>query len=98
MSKYLLETGTDALLMEDGSFLLLDGTFFDDVRQDIINGLVSAQSEAHGWNAEVKAKIAVTDVVRTSDTVVTITLDAESLYDITAQETITVTVPTSATV
>lgn len=35
-------------------------------------------------------------VVRTSDTVVTITLDAQAVYDITAPETITVTVPASA--
>jgi hypothetical protein len=66
---------------------------FNDRRQSIIDGLDSAQSEAHGWDAEVKAKIPVTNVVRTSDTVVTITLSAESAYDITAQETITVTVP-----
>lgn len=95
-SKLVLESGAGSLLLESGSFLLLEGTFFDDVRQDIINGLTSAQSETHGWNAEVKAKIAVTDVVRTSNTVVTITLDAEAAYDITAQETITVTVPASA--
>ena len=36
------------------------------------------------------------DVVRTSDTVVTITLGAESTYDITATETITVIVPATA--
>lgn len=71
---------------------------FDAIRQDIIDGLTSAQAEAHGWNIEVKAKIAVTDVVRTSNTVVTITLDAEAEYDINADEVITVTVPASAMV
>ena len=35
-------------------------------------------------------------MVRTSDTVVTITLSASGTYDITAQETITVTVPATA--
>jgi hypothetical protein len=72
------------------------GVTFNAQRQNIIDGLDSAQSETHGWDAEVKAKISVTDVVRTSDTIVTITLDAESGYDITAQETITATVPATA--
>lgn len=73
------------------------GGLFDAQRQNIIDGLDSAQSEATGWNAEVRDKLAVTTVVRTSDTVVTITLSAQAAYDITAQETITVTVPATAT-
>lgn len=72
------------------------GATFDAQRQNIINGMDSAQAEATGWDAEVKAKIAVTDVVRTSSTVVTITLDAEAAYNITAAETITVTIPSTA--
>lgn len=71
---------------------------FEGVRQAIILGLDSAQNEATGWDAEVKVKIPVTDVVRTSDTVVTITLTAEAAYDITAQETITAIVPVAALV
>lgn len=70
---------------------------FDDFRQDIIDGLDSAQSEAAGWDAK-RSLIPVTAVVRTSDTVVTITLPALTGYDITAQETITATVPASALV
>ena len=72
------------------------GATFDAQRQNIIDGIDSAQSETTGWDAEVKAKLAVTTVVRTSDTVVTITLSAQSGYDITAQETITATVPATA--
>lgn len=72
------------------------GATFDAQRQNIINGLVSNGVELFGWNNEVKAKIAVTDVVRTDAQTVTITLDAESAYDITASETITVTVPATA--
>lgn len=72
------------------------GATFDAVRQDIIDGLVSAQSEGTGWNAVVTAGQGVSGVVRTSNTVVTITLDAFATYDITAQETITVNVPASA--
>jgi len=72
------------------------GATFNAERQAIINGLDSAQSEGTGWNNVVQATQGVTGVVRTSDTVVTITLDAFGTYDITATETITVTVPATA--
>jgi len=71
------------------------GSTFDAQRQNIIDGLVSAQSEANGWNAE-RSNISVTAVVRDSDTQVTITLPALANYDITANEVITATVPASA--
>ena len=69
---------------------------FDLQRDEIIAGCDSAQSEATGWDLVVKALQSLGGVVRTSDTVVTITLDAQALYNITAQETITVTVPGTA--
>ncbi|GMU40253.1 MAG: transcriptional regulator FtrA [Chloroflexota bacterium] len=72
------------------------GVTFDGQRQNIINGIDSAGAEAAGWDAVVKAGLAVGDVVRTSNTVVTITLPAFAGYDITANETITVTIPGSA--
>jgi len=72
------------------------GTAFDAQRQAIINGLVSAQSEITGWNNEVKGKELVTSVVRTSNTIVTITLSAAVSYNITNTETITTTIPASA--
>ncbi len=72
------------------------GSAFDDQRQAIINGLVSAQSETTGWNNEVQANELVTSVVRDSDTQITITLSAAVSYDITATETVTTTVPASA--
>ncbi|MDQ1283977.1 MAG: hypothetical protein QG620_325 [Patescibacteria group bacterium] len=71
-------------------------TPFADARQAIINGLDSAQSGGTGWDAVVKAGQNVSGVVRTSNTVVTITLDAFPSYDITAQETITATIPATA--
>ena len=71
-------------------------TPFADARAAIIAGLDSAQSEATGWDAVVKAGLATSAVVRTSDTVCTITLSAFGSYDITAQETITVTIPSTA--
>jgi hypothetical protein len=64
--------------------------------QALIDGIDSAQAEGTGWNAVVQPGIEVTDVARTSDTVATITLDAEGTYDITATETITATPPAAA--
>ncbi len=58
----------------------------------MLNGLRSAQAEATGWNVKIPA-IALSSVVRTSSTVATITLPAVGTYDITAQETVTATVP-----
>lgn len=72
------------------------GALFNAQRQAIINGLDSAQAETFGWDAVVKALQGVAGVVRTSATVVTITLDAQATYNIAANETITVTVPASA--
>ena len=72
------------------------GSFDNTVKQAIINGLDSAQSEAGGWNNKVRDLEVVGAVVRTSDTIVTITLTASPTYDITATETITVTVPSTA--
>ena len=62
----------------------------------LINGIDSAQGEATGWDAAVKANLDFNDVTRTSPFVVTVTLGAEPTYQITAAETITVTVPASA--
>jgi len=72
------------------------GTPFDQVRQIIINGMTSAQTEDKGWNRELRDKEFITSVVRTSNTLVTITLSASPDYDITVGEVITVTVPDEA--
>lgn len=74
------------------------GATFNAQRQAIIDGLDSAQSEVAGWNAEVRDKEVVGAVVRTSDTVVTVTLTAAASYDVEVAETITVTVPAAALV
>lgn len=69
---------------------------FDLQRDEIIAGVDSAQSESTGWDLVPKATQSLGGVVRTSDTVVTITWDAFATYNITAQETITVTIPSTA--
>ena len=88
--------GKTIILTLTGDTWVASGGTFDGIRQDIIDGLDSAQAEGTGWNAEVRDNLAVTTVVRTSDTIVTVTLSAQAAYNITATETITVTVPASA--
>lgn len=73
------------------------GTDFNAIRQGILDGLVSAQAEAAGWNVK-RALFAVTTVVRTSATVVTVTTPATASYSVTADETITVTIPANSVV
>jgi hypothetical protein len=92
----IVNGGKTIILTVTGDTWVASGATFDAQRQNIIDGIDSAQAEATGWDAEVKAKMAVTEVVRTSDTVVTITLAAQAAYDITATETITATVPATA--
>jgi hypothetical protein len=88
--------GTTIILTVAGDTWVAAGAAFDAQRQNIINGIDSAQAEATGWDAVVKATQGVAGVVRTSDSVVTITLDAQATYNITATETITATVPATA--
>lgn len=90
--------GKTIILTVTGDTWVAAGATFDAQRQNIINGIDSAQAEATGWDAEVKAKEVVGAVVRTSDTVVTITLTAQAGYNITATETITATIPATALV
>ncbi len=98
-------TATEADIVAGGKTIIITltgdtwvtaGATFDAQRQNIIDGLDAAASPAGGWNAEVQGNANVTDVVRTSNTVVTITLEAFGSYDISSTETITVTVPGSA--
>jgi len=103
----LVPTSTEAQIVSGGRTLILTltddtwvaaGATFNAQRQNIIDGLDSAQSETFGWNNEVRDNEVVTAVVRTSSTVVTITLTASASYDITATETITATIPNTALV
>ena len=70
------------------------------VTQAIIDGISAETSPALAWNAEWRDKEVTTAVVRTSATVCTITMSSQAAisgsYDISAQETITVTIPATA--
>ena len=64
--------------------------------QALIDGFSATSSPTNGWNNEVRDNAATTEIVRTSATVATWTVAAQSGYDITAQEVITGTIPTAA--
>jgi len=68
----------------------------DAITEALIAGITSDGVEAAGWEAEVKANMVHGDVTRTNANVVTIILDAEADYAITADETVTVTIPAIA--
>lgn len=89
--------GRTIILTLTGATWLAAGAAFNAQRQAIIDGLDSAQAEAAGWDAQVRPAMVVTNVVRTSASVVTITLPAVAGYVVTANETITATVPAPAT-
>jgi hypothetical protein len=89
--------GTIIITLTADTWVAAGGTF-DAQRQAIIDGLDSAQSEATGWNAEVRDQLGVTSVVRTSSTIVTVTVAASDVadYRIDDPDVITVTVPNAA--
>ena len=84
------------ILTLTGDTWVAAGATFDAIRDDIIAGLDAASSPSTGWNTLVRDTLAVTAVVRTSDTIVTITLPAYPTYFITADEVITCTIPAAA--
>jgi hypothetical protein len=62
----------------------------------LIAGITSAGAEGTGWNVEVRDNLSYLNVARTSDTVVTIPLPPSPDYAITANESVTITVPATA--
>lgn len=92
------DTGGTIIITLTADTWVAAGAAFDAQRQNIIDGLDAAASPANGWNNEVRDVIDVTTVVRTSDTVVTITVPATAAYDISTDEIITVTAPATALV
>jgi len=88
------------ITLSGAAFWVSCGTEFDAQRQGIIDGMTSNRStnaEPLGWNAIISTGQTVGGVVRHSDRLVIITLDAFSTYDITQTETISVLIPDDAT-
>ena len=91
-------TKTLIITLASDTWIAAGAGSFDLQRDEIIAGCDSDGSEALGWDLQVRDTELASSVVRTSDTVVTITWQASPLYDITAQEVISVTVPATAVV
>lgn len=87
---------TAILTLSEDRWIAAGAASFDLQRDEIIAGFDSAQAEATGWDAVPKATQTLGGVVRTSDTVVTVTWDAFATYNITAQETVTVSIPSTS--
>lgn len=105
LSGSIITGATEKKVVDGGETLILTltgSTWAEDIGMDsqstadLITNIDSAQAEATGWDAKVKTALTYRNVVRNSSTVVTITFPAVTAYDITANETITVTVPASA--
>lgn len=94
--KEIVTGGRTIIITVANDTWVAEGATFNAQRQNIIDGLDSDGLEATGWNNEVRDELGVSAVVRTSDTVVTISLPAFADYDIREDETITVTVPSTA--
>lgn len=90
--------GKTTIITLTGDTWVAAGATFNAQRQAIIDGFDAASSPTNGWNNEVRDNEVVTAVVRTSDTVVTITWTAAASYDISATETITNIIPNAALV
>lgn len=87
---------TIILTLPTGYSWVASGATFDAQRAGILAGLVSLGAEAGGWNATVSPALVVTNCVRTSASIVTITLPAVAGYSITVPETVIATVPVTA--
>lgn len=87
------------ITLSGAAFWVSSGTEFDAQRQGIINGMTSDQSSDEtptGWDGLIKEGQSVGGVVRHSDRLTILTLDAFGTYDITRTETISVLIPDDA--
>lgn len=83
--------GHTIIITLDGATWFLEESF-DATRQTIIDGITSAQSEATGWNNIIRDTMDVSQVTRIDEFIVQVLLGYYPTYDITATETITVTI------
>jgi hypothetical protein len=96
MSGNEVRAGAKTLILTlTGDTFVAAGAAFDAVRQAIIDGIDSGSAPTWGWDA-IRSSIPVTAVVRTSATVVTITLPALAGYQSDSDETLTITIPAAA--
>lgn len=90
--------GETIIITITGDTFVAAGAVFDATREYFFSFLDSDVGGTNGWNQLIRDNGNVTDVVRTSDTVVTITLSAYAAFTITVDNNISVTVPLEALV
>jgi hypothetical protein len=86
---------TIILTLTGDTWIAAGATSFDTIRSDIIFSITGSQFDPGGWN-NLRGDIDVSNVVRTSDTVVTITLPALPSYSIVDDEYLTFKAPALA--
>ena len=97
-----LTTPTEAEVVTGGQtiILTLTGTAWalagDALVDAVRRALTVRETEATGWNALIRAVLTSTEIVRTSSTVVTVTLPAAASYAIDSDETLDMIVPRHA--
>jgi hypothetical protein len=98
---------TEAQIVNGGETLILtltngtwaaSGSVFNALRQSFLDGLVGTTSGTYSWLTAVIGQGVVSNVVRTSDTIVTITLPAAAAFGIVADETVSITIPANSIV
>ena len=95
----VIQSGGETIVLDLwGTHWVDAGATFDAQRQNIINGLTgSLGAGSTNWNTSVRDDMNVSEVVRTSDSRVTITLLPHVLFNpSTPTETISITIPGSA--
>jgi hypothetical protein len=85
----MLRGGDNIQLTAVGATWLPAGSAFDNSRQSLLDGLTSSLTTVQGWNSRAKAQLSPANVVRSSNTVVTITLPAIDGYYILAPDNVT---------
>lgn len=86
----IVSGGETLILTLTGETWVTVGSTFNSERQNIINGINGDDDD------QLRSGLDVTDVVRTSDTIVTITLSAIPGYDISSQIEYEITIPATA--
>ena len=91
-----IASGSTQLIITLSTGTWVTGASFDAIRQELVDGIVDNENYPLGWRQTIQPEFNISNVVRTSDTVVTITIPATAIYDIPADETLTVTLPEDA--
>lgn len=92
-----IREGYGRLVIKLTEATFVDGQSFVDVKQDILDNMRGDTDLLTGWELQVRTALRTPAIKRISDTQVEVTLPPAPNYNITGNETVTVTVPSAAT-